>query len=373
MALSIVEVLTQKDISDFVELPFVLYKNNQYWVPQLKSDEKSALSPATNPAFEFSKAKFWLVYQGKKCVGRIGAIVNPVANEKVGEKLGRITRPEFIDDKEVVDLLFSTAENWLKSEGMLGVHGPLGFSNLDHQGLLVEGHDFIASVASDYHLPYYGGHFERLGFVKEQDWLEFRVTFPDSMPDKMLAVAEMIKKRYGFKLLTFTKKSEIEPYKQKIFDLFNDAFAQLFSTFVLPQKMIDYYIAKYFPMLNPRYVKIILDKEDKIAGFMIALPSLSKAMQRANGKLLPFGWWHLMKALKHPTEMDLMLTGVRPDLQKLGVSSLLMNDLWNTANADGIKFVETTGMLEENLLAIQVWKSFDHIQHKRKRCYIKQF
>ena len=373
MALSIVEVLTQKGVNDFVELPFVLYKQNDFWVPPLKSDEKKAISPITNPAFEFSQAKFWLVYEDGKCVGRIGAIVNPIANEKVGVKLGRVTRPEFIDNKLVVDLLFSTAETWLKSEGMSGVHGPLGFSNLDHQGLLFEGHVFLASVASNYHLPYYASHFERLGYQKEQDWLEFRVKFPDSMPDKMLAVAEIIKKRNGFKSLNFTKKAEIEPYKQKIFDLFNDAFAQLFSTFVLPQNMIDYYIAKYFPMLNPRYVKIILDKEGEIAGFMIALPSLSKAMQKANGKLLPFGWWHIMKALKKPSEMDLMLTGIRLDLQKQGVSSLLMNDLWTTANGDGVKFVETTGMLEENHIAIQIWKSFDHIQHKRKRCYIKSF
>ncbi len=372
MSFKIVEVSTRKEIGDFVDLPFTLYKHNPYWVPPLKSDERKALLASTNPAFEFSKAKFWLVYSEEACVGRIGAIVNSLANEKMGEQLGRITRVEFIDNKEVVDKLFSVAENWLKSEGMTGVHGPLGFSNLDHQGLLIEGQNYLPSVASDYHLAYYATHFERLGYVKEKDWLEFRVTFPDAMPEKSFVVADMLKKRYGLRSVNFTNKSEIEPYKQPIFDLFNDAFVNLFSTFALPQKMIDYYIAKYFPMLNPRYVKVILDKEDKIVGFLVALPSLSKAMQKAKGKLWPMGWWYIMNALKKPVEMDLMLTGVRPEFQKMGVISLLMNDLWQTANADGIKVVESTGMLEDNNVAIQMWKSFDHIQHKRKRCYIKQ-
>lgn len=373
MALVITEVSSKKDIKAFVQLPFLIYKGNPYWVPPMVSDEEKALLPSTNPAFEFSKAKFWLVYKDGICVGRIGAIVNSLAIEKTGEKLGRLTRTEFIDDKAVVDLLFETAESWLKSEGMDGVHGPLGFSNLDHQGLLIEGHNYLPSVASDYHQPYYGAHFERLGYVKEKDWLEFRVTFPEALPEKSFVVAEMLMKRYGLKALNFTQKSELEQFKQPIFDLFNEAFTELFSTFKLSQKMIDFYVSKYFPLLNPRYVKVIVDKEDKIAGFLVALPSLSKAMQRANGKLLPFGWWHIMQALKKPCEMDLMLTGVRPDFQKLGVAALLMNDLWKTANSDGVKYVETTGMLEDNHVAIQMWKSFEHIQHKRKRCYTKRF
>ncbi len=373
MALTVKEAITKGDFKAFVELPFYIYKNNPYWVPQLKSDELKALTPETNPAFEFCQAKFWLVYDGKQCVGRIGAIINTLSNEKEGVKMGRITRTEFIDNNEVVDLLFQSAENWLKSEGMTGAHGPLGFSNLDHQGVLVEGQEYLPSVASDYHHAYYHKHFERQGYIKENDWVELRVKFPSVMPDKTLAVADMIKKRFGFKVLNFTKKSELEPYKKPIFDLFNNAFAKLFGTFALPQNLIDFYIAKYFPMLNPRYVKIILDKDDQLAGFMVALPSLSKAMQKANGKLLPFGWWHITQALKKPKEMDMMLTGIRPELQKFGASSLLMNDLWVSANEDGVEYVETTGMLEDNLPAIQVWKSFDHIQHKRKRCYTKAF
>ena len=180
------------------------------------------------------------------------------------------------------------------------------------------------------------------------------ITFPDALPEKSFKVADMLKTRYGLKPYNFTSSKELQPFTQEVFDLFNEAFANLFGTFKLTQKMIEFYKAKFVPTLNPRYVKLIMDKEDKMAGFLIALPSLSKAMQKAKGKLFPFGWWYIMKALKNPTEMDLMLTGVRPEFQKLGVAALLMNDLWQTANEDGIKFVETTGMLENNHVAIRI-------------------
>jgi GNAT superfamily N-acetyltransferase len=373
MTLFIKAVTTAADIRLFAELPYQLYKNNPYWVPPLKDDERKSLTPELNPSFEFSKAKFWLAFRNGKCVGRIGGIIIPAWNEKTGENLARFTRPEFVDDPEVARLLISTVEEWAKSQNMAGLIGPLGFSNLDHQGLLIEGHEWLPSVASDYHFAYYGKYYEQLGFQKEIDWLEFRITFPDEMPEKSLKVAEMLKTRFGLRSLNFTKKSELEPFKEEIFKLFNDAFAGLFGTFRLPDSLVRYYINKYFPILNPRYVKVILDREDKIAGFLIVMPSLSKAMQKAGGRLLPLGWWHLKKAIEKPSEIDLMLTGVRPELQKLGVAALLMNDLWATARQDGVKFVETTGMLENNHVAIQIWKSFDHIQHKRKRCYRKMF
>lgn len=373
MSIEIKEVKTKADIKAFVNLAFSLYKNNAYWVAPMKADETKALIADENPAMEFSESKFWLAYENGKCVGRIGGIVNPLWNTKTGEQLARFTRPEFVDNPEIADKLMATVEAWAKEKQMAGIMGPLGFSNLDHQGLLVEGHEWLPSVASDYHQSYYQQHFERLGYQKEIDWLEFRITFPEALPEKSYKVAEMLKTRFGLRSLNFNTKQELDPYKEQIFNLFNQAFAGLFGTFELPDRLIRFYIDKYFPIINPRYVKIILDRDDKIAGFLIALPSLSKAMQKANGSLLPLGWYHIMKALKKPSEMDLMLTGVRPELQKMGVAALLMNDLWATANADGVKYVETTGMLENNHVAIQMWKSFDHIQHKRKRCYRKMF
>lgn len=370
--ITIKEVTDKKTIHDFISLPYELYANHPYWVPPMRGDEEKAIKPETNPAFEYCKAKFWVAYKDGRCVGRIGAIIIDLWNQKNNVKYGRFSRTEFIDDAGVVKLLFDTAEGWLRSQGMEMVHGPLGFSNLDHQGVLVEGHEWLPSVASDYHFEYYHRHIEALGYQKEIDWLEFRITFPEALPEKSYKVAEMLKSRYGLVTLNFKSAKELEPYKEKVFALFNQAFKDLFGTYVLPSAMIKFYVDKYFPLLQPKYVKIVLDKEGEMAGFLIALPSLSRAMQKAKAKLFPFGWYYLLKAMNHPKEIDLMLTGVRPEFQKLGVAALLMNELWLTAKADGVKNVETTGMLENNHVAIQMWKSFDHIQHKRKRCYIKQ-
>ena len=373
MSITIKEVSTPDQIKQFVELPFKLYKDNKYWVAPMKNDELKVMKPETNPAMEICKSKFWLAYKDGNCVGRIGGIIIPVWNRKTGENLARFTRPEFIDDENVANLLMETVEKWAKDEAMDGIMGPLGFSNLDQSGVLIEGHSWLPSVASGYHHDYYQKHFERLNYQKEIDWLEFRITFPESLPEKSYKVANMLKTRFGLKSLNFTSKKELEPFKEKIFNLFNKSFSGLFGTYELPDNLIRFYFNKYFPILNPRYVKIILDKEGDLAGFIIALPSLSKAMQKAGGSLWPLGWLHITRALKKPVEIDLMLTGVKPELQKLGVAALLMNDLWETANSDGVKFVETTGMLENNHVAIQMWKSFDHIQHKRKRCYRKMF
>jgi hypothetical protein len=373
MDFTIKEVLSKKELKDFINLPYKLYKNEKNWVPPMRGDEMNALIPKKNPAFEVCKAKFWVAYRNGECVGRIGAIIIPLWNEKNCEKLGRFTRPEFINDPELAKLLFATAETWIKSEGMVGMIGPMGFANLDHQGLLIEGHNWLPSVASDYHMAYYNDIYEQLGFVKEIDWLEFRITFPTELPDKAFKVADMLKKRYGLKSLNFTSQKELEPFKEQVTELFNKAFSELFGTYPLPEKLARFYINKYFPILNPRYVKIVVDCDNELVGFLIGLPSLSEAMQKAKGRILPFGWWHILQALKHPKEMDLLLTGVKPELQKLGVASLLMNEIWETANGDGVRYVETTAMLENNSVAIQMWKMFEHIQHKRKRCFRKMF
>lgn len=373
MDFNIVEVNSNRTLDDFVNLTFQLYKNEKNWVPPLKSDEKNALLPDKNPAFDFCKVKLWVAYRDGKCVGRIGGIIIPPWNDKQQENIGRFTRPEFINDIEIARALLDTVSEWINSEGMTGMAGPLGFSNLDHQGLLIEGHDWLPSIASDYHFAYYQDIYEQLGFTKEIDWLEFRITFPGELPDKSIRVAEMIMKRHGLQTINFRSKKEMEPYKARIFELFNKAFAELYGTYPLPDKLCRYYIDKYFSMLNPRYVKLVLDNNHEMAGFIIGMPSLSVAMKKAGGKLFPFGWYHLSKALEHPVEMDLLLTGIKPELQKLGVSSLLLNEIWKVANNDGVKYVETTGMLENNHVAIQMWKMFDHIQHKRKRCYRRMF
>lgn len=371
MSVIVKEVNSKKRIQDFVNLPYQLYKGDSSWAPPIKKDEMKALQAETNPAMEFTISKFWVAYKNNKAVGRIGGIIIPARNEKAGEMVARFTRVEFIDDEDVADALFETVTSWAEDQGMKTLMGPLGFSNLDHQGLLIEGHEWPAAVASDYHFAYYKKHYDRLRFEKEIDWLEFRITFPEALPEKSIRVAKILKDRFKLRSVEFKTKKELDPYKEQIFKLFNEAFTQLFGTYKLPDKLVTFYIDKYYPVLQAKYVKIVVDEKDKMVGFLIALPSLTKAMQKAKGKLFPFGWYYVMQAFKKPVEMDLMLTGVTPEFQKRGVAALLMNDLWKTANSEGIKYVETTAMLENNFVAIQLWKSFDHIQHKRKRCFKK--
>jgi GNAT superfamily N-acetyltransferase len=373
MSVAIKEVITKKELKEFVTFLYKHYKENKFWVPPLMSDELKAFDREKNPVFGICRSKFWLAYKDNVCVGRVCGIIIPAWIEKKGEKLARFTRIEFIDDPEVSTRLFDTVENWAKEEGMDGIVGPLGFSNLDQSALLIEGHDWLPSIASNYQWDYYQKHFDNYGYTKEVDWLEFRITFPDQLPEKSYKVAELLKSRYGLKYVGFNSLKELLPFKKEVSHLYNDAFSALYGTYPLPDNLLTFYFDKYFPNLNPKYVKIILDREDKLVGFVIAMPSLAKAMQKAKGRLFPFGFIPVLKARKKNNEMDLMLTGVRPEMQKMGVAALLMNELWLTANADGIKFVETTGMLEDNHVAIQMWKSFDHIQHKRKRCYRKMF
>jgi len=372
MTVLIKEVQSQEDLQQFVRLPFEIYKNNKYWVPPVIKDEIKSLKKEENPAYEFCDAKFWIAYKNGVCVGRIGAIINKEYNEKTGNPVGRFSRMEFIDDTVVSEKLFETAEKWLRSEGMKSVQGPLGFSNLDLQGLLVEGFEEMPSIASVYHQPYYRPHIEALGYSKEIDWVEFRLTI-NEIPEKAQKLVNIIQKRYGLKVLSFKKARDLKPYGEKIFEVLNKAFDELFAVVSFNDKMIQFYVKKYFSILNPEFVKIIKDKDDQLVGFIVALPSLSKAMQKANGKLFPFGFYHIMKALKNPTEVDLLLTGVDPKLQGQGLSALLINELQKTMIEKGVKHVETTGIFETNHKVIQHWKNYEHVQHKRRRCFKKDF
>ncbi|HNS17165.1 MAG TPA: GNAT family N-acetyltransferase [Bacteroidales bacterium] len=368
--LTIRQVQSESDRRTFVKFPFQLYRNNPFWVPPLIADEIRTLQKEHNPAFEFCDAAFWLAMRDGQCVGRLGALIHHLHNEKTGEDAGRFTRAEFIDDREVTDLLFHTAEKWLKDKGMNKVYGPLGFTNLDMQGMLVEGFDHLPSVASVYHLPYYQEHLERLGYRKHIDWVEFRLRVVET-PEKARRLAEVIKTRQNLTVQSLRSKKDMLRAGLQIFDVLNVAFAELFSVVPLNDKMKRYYINKYLNVLNPRFIKIILDKDKNMLGFIISVPSLSEAMQKANGKLFPFGFLHLRKAFKNPEVADLFLTAIDPKYQKMGLSALLINELQAILLENGVKYAETTGILETNHDAIQHWKNYDHIQHKRKRCYIK--
>ena len=371
MTVEIIKVNTASDIKAFAKFPFSLYKGNSFWVPPIIKDEINSLNPSENPAMEYCDSLFWLAKKGGKIVGRIGAIINHKYNEKVGEKLGRFSRLEFIDDDEVFLALMDTAIQWLKEKGMKKAHGPLGFSNLDTQGMLIEGFDHIQSVASVYHLPYYKGYMEKYGFEKENDWVEFRLTLGEKARNKGNRGAALIKRRYGFEVKTFEKSEELRPYVKDLFDILNKAFTQLPYVTPFNDKMIEVYAEKYFKVINPKYVRMVT-KDGDVIGFVVAVPSLSEAMQKANGKLFPFGFVHILNAMKKPKVLDFFLTGVKPKFDNSGVAVILFAEIQEEMMSAGIDQMETTGIFEDNHNVISNWKNYEHIQHKRRRCFIKE-
>ncbi len=370
MAVEIREAISKSDLKKFVKFPFSLYKGNKFWVPPIIKDEIHSLMPEHNPAFEHCKAKFWLAYKNGIVAGRIGAIINETFNEKTSEKTGRFSRIEFINDHEVVSLLTKTAENWLREQGMNKVMGPLGFNNLDLQGMLVEGFDHLPSIASVYHMPYYFEHLEKLGYEKEIDWIEFRLTLGNAPVEKANRGAALIQKRFGIEVVHFKDMAELLPYSDTIFSILNDAFSDLPFVSPFSPKMMAFYKDKYIKILNPEFVKMVKLKGEMV-GFIIGLPSLSEAMQKANGKLFPFGFLHILKARKGKDVMDQMLTGVKKEVMSTGAGVILMAEIQKQMLSKGMKYIETTGIFETNSNAISNWKNYEHIQHKRKRCFKK--
>jgi len=370
MALKVIKVDNKKKIKQFVDFAFNHYRNSENWVPPIKNDEIFSLSKDKNPAYEFCEAEYWMVEKDGRIKGRIGAIINHKYNEKTNKKYGRINRPEFIDDEEVTDKLFELAETWLKEKGMELVHGPLGFTNIDQQGLLIEGFEYLPSIASVHNKDYYQKHFERLGYKKENDWVEFKLTLGDAAMKKGIRGAALIKKRYGFESVSFKNSDELKKYSHIVFEILNDAFKELPYTVPFTDKMIEASTKKYFSILNPKFVKIV-KKGDEVIGFFVGLPSLSKAMKKANGKVFPFGIIPIMKALKKPEVIDMLLTGVRDEYQSSGVAVILIAALQEEMLKAGINQLETTGVFEINHNVISNWKNYDHIQHKRRRCFVK--
>ena len=369
--ISIKEVNSSKDIREFVDFQFDLYKDEAYWVPPLKQDERKMLRKDTNPALAFCDAKFWTAWNDNKCVGRIGAIVNHNYNKKIGKKMGRFSRLEFVDDAEVFSKLMDTAENWLREAGMEAIHGPLGFTNLDNQGMLIEGFDYLPCIASVYHKPYYKEYVEQRGYLKENDWIEFRLSINEHAVAKGNRGMELLKRRFGFEIVKTENKKELKKYAHRIFEILNASFEDLPYVAEMDEAMIQLYTKKYIEMLDPRFVTMV-SKDGVVIGFFIGLANLSEAMQKAGGKLFPFGFIHIMKALKNPKVIDMLLTGVLPEYHSSGVAVMLIAELQRRMMELGINQMETTGVFETNHNVISNWKNYDHIQHKRRRCFVKE-
>lgn len=375
MRIEIREATTKKELKQFVMLPFSIYKTSANWAPPIIKDELKIVNPEQNPAFDYCDSKFWIALKDGKCVGRIGGVINKDCNKKTQNKIARFTRFECENNQEVADKLLAVAETWAKEEGMKKIHGPLGFNNLDTQGVLVEGFDHLQSIASIYHLPYYQNLLEHTGYEKEIDWVEYRLTVGEKAVNKASRGAKLIKRRYGLEVMHFEKMQELLPYTNQIFDILSDAFSDL--PFVTPfnQKMKDFYKEKYIRFLNPAFVKMVRYKnEEEPIGFIVGMPSLSKAMRKAKGKFLPWGWYHILQAQQAKKEdtMDQVLTGVLKEHQSTGAGVVLMAEIQEVMMQHGLKYIETTGIFETNQNAISNWKNYEHIQHKRKRSYIKE-
>jgi GNAT superfamily N-acetyltransferase len=374
MAIIIKKVTSPKELKTFIRFNYELYKNNPYSVPDLYDDMLNTFSPEKNAAFEFCEADYFLAYKDNKLVGRVAAIINRRANETWNKKEVRFGWIDFIDDLEVSKALLATVEDWGRQRGMEAIVGPLGFTDMDAEGMLVEGFDQLGTMATIYNYPYYPEHMEKLGYEKEADWVEFKLTVPDKLPEKFVRISEIILQKYNLKIKKLSRKELKEKnYGQRIFDLINEAYAPLYGYSKMTQRQIDQYIKMYLPLIDLRMVSLVEDAEGNLVAVGISMPSLSKALQKAKGRMLPFGWFHLLKALfiKKPKVLDLLLVGVKPEYQSKGVNALLFYDLVPVYQQMGFEYGESNPELELNKKVQAQWTAFESVQHKRRRAFKK--
>lgn len=371
MPLLTVEVGSERDLAQFIRFPFDLYRDNECWVPPLVFDERNTLRRDRNPAFDFCDAKYWLALRDGKVVGRVAGIINHAYIALWKQRYARFGWIDFIDDPEVSRTLLGTVEAWAKANRMDAVHGPLGFTDMDREGMLVEGFGELGTMATTYNYPYYPAHLERHGYAKDVDWVEFEVQVPESIPQRAQQISRRILERRKLRILDAKRPKDFLPYARAIFEVINRAYGKLYGFVPLTERQIQFYTKLYFPNVVPDYVKVLLDEGGGPAGFVIGMPSLSRALQKANGRLFPFGIVHCLRALRRPTRIDLLIGAIRPDLQGSGADALLITELAATCIRNRVHCAESNPELEQNLLVQGHWKHFQARQHKRRRCYIK--
>ena len=371
--IQIKEVKSHKDSRLFTEFPNKLYRACAPYVPPLSMDERSIFSYKSNPVHEYADSVRFLAFKDKKVVGRIGGIVNHRINDHYKKKQARFTRIDMIDDLEVTKALINAVSLWAKEKFQCNeLIGPIGFTDLDRQGMLVEGFDELNMFITIYNYPYYKDHLEQLGFVKDADWVEKKIMWPSSVPDKVKRGSEISQRRYGFKLIKVTKRRDIKKYAYDAFKVYNVAFSKLYGFFPITDKVMDYYIKQFIAFVRLDLLWFVVDKNDQIAGFTIIMPSLAQAVKKSNGKILPFGIFRIFRALKKADIMDLYFIAIAPEHQGKGVIAIMWEDGIEVGIQRKIRFAETGPELENNLNIINQWKDFDTVQHKRRRCYIKQ-
>ena len=376
MSVEIKRVSTKSELKRFIRFNYEFYKENKYSVPDLYDDMLNTFSPKRNAAFEFCEADYFLAYREGKIVGRVAAIINHRANEQWNKKTVRFGWIDFIDDVEVSRALIDTVKQWGKERGMDTLEGPLGFTDMDAEGMLIEGFDQLSTMATIYNYPYYPVHMERLGLEKSADWVEMKIFVPDEIPEKHKRISDIIARKYNLHIRKLTSKKEVREsgIGHQIFRLINDAYAPLFNFSRMTERQIDQYVNMYVPVLDLRIVSIVENEQNEIVAVGISMASLSEALQKAKGRLFPFGWYYLLKALlwKRPKMLDLLLVGVRPDYQNKGVNALLFTDLIPVYQQLGFEYAESNPELELNEKVQNQWQYFKTEQHKRRRCFKAQ-
>lgn len=373
MSITIQEVNNLRDLRKFVNFPYDLYANDPHWVPSIRKNVLNTLNWDKNPAFEYCQAKYWLAYKDGKLAGRIAGIINPRFKERWKTPYARFGWFDFIDDEEVSSTLLNTVEAWAKQEGQQAIHGPFGFTNLDPEAMLVDGFDEVSTLAASFNYPYYPTHMEKAGYEKDIDYIEFEIKVPDKQVEKISKLSKLVAKRYKLHIPEQPTKRDLLRYAPQIFDLMADAYQNLFGVTPLSREQVDGYIQQYLGFIAPEYVPVVLNEDDKLVAFGIAMPSLSTAMQKNRGRLYPFGFIPVLRAMRKNDKADLYLVAVHPDYQGKGVNAMLITNLLGIFQEKGIKTVESNPEMEENYKVQAQWKYFEKRQHKRRRVYIKHF
>lgn len=374
MSVVVKTVESKADLKTFVKFPLQLYKNCPYYVPNLYADEMVALDSQKNAMGKYSLSRKFLAYKDGKVVGRIAAIINQIANKDWAHAEVRFGWVDFIDDKEVSKALVDAVIAFGRENGMTTIAGPLGFTDFDNEGCVVEGFDDISSFMLKYNYPYYGAHFEALGMEKINDWLEYRVYVPEQVPEKVVKAAQLVSERYNLHIRKISKKEvRKENYGHKLFDLVNRTYCQLFDFTVLPPEVIDQYVDTFLGVLDMKYITLVEDAEGKLVAMALTMPSIAHAVKKANGYLFPLGWWHIFKSMyiKHEEALELMLIAVDPDYRNRGVHAMLFNELIPNLIEGGFKYGESNAEMETNTSVQNIWNIYQKDFKRRRRVFGK--
>lgn len=367
--ITIRELTSHDKLYDFVHFPFLLYGDNPYWAPPIISDELQNLNPQENPVFNHAEARYFMAYRDEQPVGRIAGIINRLEVRELDIPKIRFGYFDFIDDPEVSEALLRQVRQMGKENELELMEGPLGFSNMDKAGMLVEGFDEPNTMITWYGLPYYSSHLEQLGFEKEKEWVEYEIQIPDNSPEKVDRFSTLIKERYNLHMVRFSNSKEILEYADEMFDLINKTYSSLSTYIPIKPDQISYYKDRYLKFLHPDFINCVADEEGNLIAFAITMPSFSKALRKANGKLFPFGWYHLLKARYFPQKAAFYLIGIKPDYQNKGVTSIIFKEMNEVFNQYGITTVESNPELAENEAIRSLWKNYENRLHKRRRTY----